>query len=108
MRVRALHAESPRFPAQRKTTQGESAPKARLKSVVDGKQVKIPVLILKSEGRTKKAILSVCWKWRFNRIGMVLRQIRAPVNAEARVRPRVRTGEVVNALLPRKVSKRNF
>ena len=37
-------AESPRFPAQRSSAQGESAPKARLKSVVDGKQVNIPVL----------------------------------------------------------------
>ena len=37
-------AESPRFPAQRSSAQGESAPKARRKRVVDGKQVKIPVL----------------------------------------------------------------
>ena len=36
--------ENPRFPAQRSSAQGESAPKARLKSVVDGKQVNIPVL----------------------------------------------------------------
>jgi hypothetical protein len=44
MRVKSPHAESPRFPAQRSSAQGESAPKARLKSVVDGKQVNIPVL----------------------------------------------------------------
>ena len=36
-------AESPRFPAQRSSAQGESAPKARPKGVVDGKQVNIPV-----------------------------------------------------------------
>ena len=44
MRVKSPHAENPRFPAQRSSAQGESAPKARLKSVVDGKQVNIPVL----------------------------------------------------------------
>jgi len=44
MRVKSPHAESPRFPAQRSSAQGESAPKARLRSVVDGKQVNIPVL----------------------------------------------------------------
>ena len=47
MRVRILHAESPRFPAQRSSALGESAPKARLKSVVDGKRVNIPVLGMK-------------------------------------------------------------
>ena len=45
MRMRVPHAESPRFPAQRSSAQGESAPKARLKGVVDGKLVKIPVLV---------------------------------------------------------------
>ena len=43
MRVKSPHAESPRFPAQRSSAQGESAPKARPKGVVDGKQVNIPV-----------------------------------------------------------------
>ena len=31
----------PRFPALRSSEQGESAPKARLRSVVDGKQINI-------------------------------------------------------------------
>jgi hypothetical protein len=43
MRVKNPHAENPRFPAQRSSAQGESAPKARPKGVVDGKQVNIPV-----------------------------------------------------------------
>ena len=43
MRVKTPHAESPRFPAQRQSAQGESVPKARAKAVVDGKQVNIPV-----------------------------------------------------------------
>ena len=42
MRVKTPHAESPRFPALRQSAQGESAPKARAKAVVDGKQVNIP------------------------------------------------------------------
>ena len=36
-------AESPRFPAQRSSAQGESAPKERAKAVSDGKLVNIPV-----------------------------------------------------------------
>ena len=39
-------AGSPRFPAQRSSAQGESAPKVRQRCVADGKQVNIPVLIL--------------------------------------------------------------
>ena len=48
MRVRILHAENPRFPAQRTSAQGESVPKARPRGVVDGKQVNIPVLMIDS------------------------------------------------------------
>ena len=43
-------AENLRFPAPRSSTQGESAPKARLKSVVDGKQVNIPVPLYNAMG----------------------------------------------------------
>ena len=58
MRVKSPHAESPRFPERRKSEQGESVPKARLRSVVDGKQVNIPALLARGEGRTKKARLA--------------------------------------------------
>ena len=44
MRVKTPHAECPRVPAQRQSAQGESAPKARPKGVVDGKRANIPVL----------------------------------------------------------------
>ena len=54
MRVKILHAESLRFPAQRTSAQGESAPKARQKCVVDGKQVKIPVLCLIAKGGRRR------------------------------------------------------
>ena len=37
-----MPAESPRVPAPGRSTQGESAPKARPKGVVDGNQVNIP------------------------------------------------------------------
>ena len=42
MRVKSPHAVSPRFPVQRSSEQGESAPKARQRCVADGKQVNIP------------------------------------------------------------------
>jgi hypothetical protein len=42
MGVKSPHAVSPRFPVQRSSEQGESAPKARQRCVADGKQVNIP------------------------------------------------------------------
>ena len=54
MRVKTSHAESPRVPAQRQSAQGESAPKARLKSVADGKQVNSPVLFMTAMGGRRK------------------------------------------------------
>ena len=42
MGVKSSHAVSPRFPVQRSSEQGESAPKARQRCVADGKQVNIP------------------------------------------------------------------
>ena len=44
MRVKTPHAESLRVPVLCQSEQGKSAPKARPKGVVDGKQVNIPVL----------------------------------------------------------------
>ena len=43
MGVKSPHAVSPRFPVQRSSEQGESAPKVRQRCVADGKQVNIPV-----------------------------------------------------------------
>ena len=54
MRVKNSHAERSRFPVQRESEQGESAPKARLKSVVDGKQVNIPVLQYSAKGGRRR------------------------------------------------------
>jgi hypothetical protein len=42
--VRIFTIESPRFPEQGSSAQGQSGPKPRLKSVGDGQQVEIPVL----------------------------------------------------------------
>ena len=81
MREKTPHAGSPRFPARRQSAQGESAPKARLRSVADGKQVNIPVLNHWSEGGTEKATLArrrLSW---FKLVGRSLRQIRV-VNPE--------------------------
>lgn len=50
MRVKSPHAVSPRFPVQRSSEQGESAPKARQRCVADGKQVNIPAPSLDAMG----------------------------------------------------------
>ena len=52
--MKVLLAESLRFPARRKSEQGESAPKMRLRSVVDGNQVNIPGLFVRCEVGTEK------------------------------------------------------
>ena len=57
MEVKGLHAVSPRFPVQRSSEQGESAPKARPKGVVDGKRVNIPVLGVTAKGGRRR----LCW-----------------------------------------------
>ena len=43
MQVRILHTDRPRIPGEGSSALGKSGPKARLKSVVDGKLVEIPV-----------------------------------------------------------------
>ena len=60
MGVKSLHAVSPRFPVQRSSEQGESAPKARTKVVVDGKQVNIPApRVSAMEGRRRLGLPGV-------------------------------------------------
>ena len=53
--MRISPVENPRIPEEGSSTQGKSGPKARLKSVVDGQQVEIPVPIqsLKEVGTQK-------------------------------------------------------
>ncbi len=58
MRVKSPHAVSPRFPVQRSSEQGESAPKARQRCVADGKQVHIPALNCLCDGVTEEDSLS--------------------------------------------------
>ena len=52
--MKSTLAESPRFPAQRSSAQGESAPKARQRCVVDGKLVNIPAPIVDAMGGRRK------------------------------------------------------
>lgn len=53
-------AASPRFPALRSSEQGESAPKARLRSIADGNQVNSPGPIAGAkEGRSAEGHLGV-------------------------------------------------
>ena len=55
MQVRILHTDRPRFPGEGSSALGKSGPKARLKSVVDGQQVDIPVPVcLVMEGQMHK------------------------------------------------------
>ena len=52
--MRISPVENPRIPEQGSSTQGKSGPKARLKSVVDGQQVEIPVpRIIRTVGTQK-------------------------------------------------------
>ena len=49
-----LYPENPRFPPEGSSAEGKSGPKARLKSVVDGKQVNIPApTVIAMEGRRR-------------------------------------------------------
>ena len=52
--MKSPFAENPRFPAQRSSAQGESAPKARQRCVVDGKLVNIPAPIVDAMGGRRK------------------------------------------------------
>ena len=52
--MRILYPENPRFPPEGSSAEGKSGPKARLKSVVDGQRVNIPVpLFIDNEGRRR-------------------------------------------------------
>lgn len=52
-------AESPRVPAQGYSAQGEPAPKARAKAVVDGNQVNIPGPAGGDEGQGSYALIGL-------------------------------------------------
>ena len=52
--MKSPFAENPRFPAQRSSAQGESAPKARQRCVVDGKRVNIPAPMVDAMGGRRK------------------------------------------------------
>ena len=75
--VRTLLAVSLRFPEEGQSAQGQSAPKARLKSVVDGKQVNIPVPFRSryDDGVTQKDRRAYDWKCRSKRVGGSRRKI---------------------------------
>jgi hypothetical protein len=73
MRVKGLHAESLRFPAQRFSTQGESVPKVRRRRVADGEQVNIPVLVLAAKGGRRELGQARGWLFWFKPVGWFLR-----------------------------------
>ena len=73
--MRNSSAESPRVPGPGSSSQGKPDPKARLKSVVDGKRVNIPVLFFSSMERRKKVDPPHVGLW-FKYVGGEDRQIR--------------------------------
>ena len=52
--MKTAPAGRPRVSVRRQSEQSESAPKARLKSVVDGKRVNIPVLLVTAMGGRRR------------------------------------------------------
>ena len=52
--MRILYPENPRFPPEGSSAEGKSGPKARLKSVVDGKLVNIPVPLCNAMGGRRR------------------------------------------------------
>ena len=77
--VRISPVENPRIPEQGSSTQGKSGPKARLKSVVDGQQVEIPVPIqsLKRKWGRRRKVRAPSW-WGVQAQSLESRQIRFP------------------------------
>ena len=79
MGVKSPHAVSPRFPVQRSSEQGESAPKARQRCVADGKQVNIPAPSCDAMGgRIAESCPGVGysrflhWRWLLGKSGSVI------------------------------------
>jgi hypothetical protein len=67
--VRIQCPENLRFPLEGSSAEGESGPKARLKSVVDGQQVNIPVLlIIDNEGRRRLNQPNVGYRFKLLRL----------------------------------------
>ena len=69
--MRILSTESLRVPGQRSSSQGKSGPKPRQKSVGDGQQVEIPVLVMNVliDGVTQEGKSSGCWLSLFKHVG---------------------------------------
>ena len=77
----------------------------RLKSVVDGKQVNIPVLLKVCDGGTQEDRLSGCWISQYKHVGWKNWQIRFSLRLRCDVETQV---EVTDSMLPRKASKFSF
>ena len=66
--MRILYPENPRFPPEGSSAEGKSGPKARLKSVVDGQLVNIPVpFFIDNEGRRRIGELDVGYQFKRSR-----------------------------------------
>ena len=65
--MRILSVKNPRFPGEGSSSLGKSGPKARLKSVVDGQLVEIPVLLINRTVGTQRESMSREWEDRSKR-----------------------------------------
>jgi hypothetical protein len=100
--VRICVAESPRFPGQGQSSQGQSDPKTRPKGVVDGRRVNIPVPVraCSCRGGVEKARRAGDQQSRFKPVGRAVGKSAVHM-PEKRRRGRFRA-EAVDAMLPRK------
>ena len=74
----------------------------RVKAVADGKQVNIPVLVVKRDGGTQEDRQAGCWISRCKRVGLSGRQIRRMYLRRESVAARP---EAAESMLPRKAPK---
>ncbi len=66
--MRILYPENLRVPSEGSSAEGKSGPKARLKSVVDGQRVNIPVpFLLDNEGRRRLSWPDVGYRFKCSR-----------------------------------------
>ena len=66
--MRILYPENLRVPLEGSSAEGKSGPKARLKSVVDGQRVNIPVpLFIDNEGRRRLSWPDIGYRFKGSR-----------------------------------------
>ena len=104
MKVKNLHTVNLRFPGQGSSSQGKSGPKPRPNRRRRWKTGLKFLYQCQCDGVTQEAKPAHCWCGSKRR-GVESRKIRAPLTLKRDGERRLRTKELVYALLPRKASK---